>query len=215
MPPLTRARKARTCYIIALPNELLLEITKLLPIKARLAFADTCTACRPLVSDIECIEACKKAGLTIVNGVSPRSMAKLLCRPRIGVCNWSLDGGEPKSANLMYFSQAWLILPTEGLNFTSVLSTSPAIVAATEVKMHPCFMPLKYYYMCEIRSWNDFTLRIGPGEPEINFSNHRLYQHEYLTSPPLRDLRVQITEDEGPLADINDIGFMVGKVFPI
>jgi len=89
--------ETKPCYMAALPNELLLIISKGSALKDQLSFADTCTACRPLISEAECIEVCTRAGLIQVEGVSARAMAKLLFQPRVGVCNWSLEGGIPKS----------------------------------------------------------------------------------------------------------------------
>jgi len=79
-----------------LPVELALMINQNLTIKDQLSLADTCRACRPLVSDGECIRACMTAGLSIPPHISVRAMAKLLCRPRVGVSNWSYEGGVPK-----------------------------------------------------------------------------------------------------------------------
>ena len=45
---------------------------------------------------------------------------------------------------------------------------------------------------------------VSPNQ-EIHLFNHRLYMHEFLTHPPLKELRVIFKEDEGPLNDSNDI----------
>ena len=84
------------CFFLTLPNELLLRITKIMPLEDCLALGDSCSTCRSLVSEKDYIKACRDAGLSVIPNVSGRVMAKLLCRPRVGVCNWSTDGGEPK-----------------------------------------------------------------------------------------------------------------------
>lgn len=100
MSPLTRLLEIGICYFLTLPNELLLIVSKKLSFKDRLALADTCSVCRPLISEEDCIRACMHAGLSMIPGASKKALAKLLCRPRVGVCNWSLnsesDGGVPK-----------------------------------------------------------------------------------------------------------------------
>lgn len=98
--------ETKPCYMVALPNELLLMISKAFLPKDRISFADTCMTCRPLISEAECIEVCISAGLSQVEGVSARAMAKLLCQPRVGVCNWSLEGRIPKGVWFNdYFSE--------------------------------------------------------------------------------------------------------------
>jgi F-box domain len=98
MAPLTRLRKKKTFQFLTLPNELLVMVSELLPLKDRISLADTCTACRSLVSDAQSIAVCTTAGLSIPSGIKPRAMAKLLYRPRVGISNWSLDDGIPKGA---------------------------------------------------------------------------------------------------------------------
>jgi hypothetical protein len=44
-------------------------------------------------------------------------------------------------------------------------------------------------------------LRVAEDEPELLLYQHRLYVHEYATSPPLDELHVMIREDEGPIDD--------------
>jgi hypothetical protein len=98
MAPLTRLRKRRTCYFFTLPNEILLMVSKLLPLRDTLSLADTCHAYRSLITDAQCTKACTVAGLSIPSRVKPRVMAKLLYTPRVGVSNWSYEGGIPKGA---------------------------------------------------------------------------------------------------------------------
>jgi hypothetical protein len=81
-----------------LPLELVLYVKENLTITDKLSLADTCSTYRSLISDAECTRVCAMAGLSIPPDVTPREMAKLLCRPRVvGVCNWSYEGGLPKS----------------------------------------------------------------------------------------------------------------------
>lgn len=51
-------------------------------------------------------------------------------------------------------------------------------------------------------------LRVAKDEPELLLYQHRLYIHEYATSPPLDELHVMIREDEGPIYD-GDVAFRV------
>jgi len=187
--------ETKICYFSTLPNELLLVITKIMPLEDRLALGDSCSACRSLVSEKDCIKACRDAGLSVIPNVSGRVMAKLLCRPRVGVCNWSTDGGEPKAK----------------LNFSEIWSTSLAITSVLRVSLHPCFNPTKYYFLSETKSFKDITLRVAPESPEIRLADHSLYRHEYISCPPLQDLRVMIIEDEGPLVDVDesDLSFLI------
>lgn len=99
------------------------------------------------------------------------------------------------------------------LNFSRVWSTSSAIKDALTVKLHPCFVPTKYYFLNETISHTDITVRVAPNEPEIHLFEHRLYENEFLTCPPLQDVRVRIAEAEGPLGEFADIAFLVSHVF--
>jgi hypothetical protein len=86
-----------------LPLELVLYVRETLTLLDKLSLADTCSTYRSLISDAECTRVCTMAGLSIPPDVTPREMAKLLCRPRVGVCNWSYEGGVPKSE---YYSRS-------------------------------------------------------------------------------------------------------------
>jgi hypothetical protein len=86
--------KSSSCYLFTLPNELFFMVNILLSLRDRVSFADTCMALRSLISDDQCTEACTKAGLSIPPGVTPRAMVKLLFEPRVGINNWTLEGGE-------------------------------------------------------------------------------------------------------------------------
>ncbi|KIM82098.1 hypothetical protein PILCRDRAFT_820996 [Piloderma croceum F 1598] len=189
MAPLTRLRKRNTCYFVILPNELFLIVSGLLGLKDRLALADTCSACRSLISDTDCRSACVKAGLSIPTGICVRAMAKLLVRPRVGVCNWSSEGGRPR----------------EKFNFSKVWSTSLAIRNAVKFEGHPTLVTQSYLFLRETKRFQDVRLRVAPNKPQILLWKNRLYMHEYLTHPPLRKLRVYIKEDEGPLDEDGDV----------
>ncbi|KAH9921067.1 hypothetical protein B0H21DRAFT_767146 [Amylocystis lapponica] len=185
MAPLTRLQRSKICWFGDIPIEIALMIARNLPLKDKLAFTDTCRACRTFVSHKECIRACRKAGLSQVDGVSPRAMAKLLCRPRKGVCNWSHEDGVPK----------------KNLDFSRAYSVGGAILKDVKVALHPSFDPARYLYLCETKSFDQVKLRVARKEPDILLCENRLYMHEYATSPPLKELRVLIKEDEGVLDD--------------
>ena len=104
-----------------------------------------------------------------------------------------------------------LYIPTAKLNFSEVWSTSQAITSVLRVSLHPCFTPIKYYFLSETKSFKDITLRVAPESPEIRLVDHSLYRHEYISCPPLQDLRVIFLDDEGPRndADGSDLSFLV------
>lgn len=178
----------------ALPNELLLIISKGSALKDQLSFADTCAACRPLISEAECIEVCTRAGLIQVEGVSARAMAKLLFQPRVGVCNWSLEGGIPK--NMLDFTETWSIYD--------------AITEAIPVDLHPVFNQRRCFSLREAKLHTDTRLQVAPDQPEIILFEHRLYTHEFLTHPPLREFRCRLIDNnsDGPLQDL-DVAFCI------
>ena len=86
-----------TDFFSKLPVELILKVNENLTIADKLSLADTCRAYRSLITNAECTQACMMAGLSIPPHATAREMAKLLCQLRVGVCNWSYDGGIPKS----------------------------------------------------------------------------------------------------------------------
>jgi hypothetical protein len=65
----------------------------------------------------------------------------------------------------------------------------------------------KYHFLRETKTFMDVRLRVAPSQSKILCKN-RLYMHEYLTHPPLRELRVCIKEDEGPLYENGDVAFL-------
>lgn len=71
-----------------------------------------------------------------------------------------------------------------------------------------------YLFLCDTKSTKDLRLRVVSNRPDsdILLFKNRLYMHEYLTHPPLRDLRVCIKEDEGPLRDPGLVAFVVSLV---
>ena len=95
-------------------------------------------------------------------------------------------------------------MPIAKLNFSEIWSTSLAITSVLMVSLHPCFLPPKYYFLSETKSFKDITLRVAPESPEIRLADHSLYRHEYISCPPLQDLRVMILEDEGLLEDVDE-----------
>jgi len=56
-------------------------------------------------------------------------------------------------------------------------------------------------YLSKTSTFEMVHLRVAKNHPEILLCQHRLYIHEYATSPPLDELHVMIKEDEGPLVD--------------
>ena len=91
--------ETKICYFSTLPNELLLVITKIMPLEDCLTLGDSCSTCPSLVSEKYYIKACRDADLSVIPNVNGRVMAKLLCRPCVGVCNWLTDGEEPKGVS--------------------------------------------------------------------------------------------------------------------
>jgi hypothetical protein len=87
----------QTDFFSKLPMELFLKVNENLTITDKVSLADACSTYRPLISDAESTRACTMAGLSIPPDGTASAMAKLLCRPRVGVCNWSYEGGVPKS----------------------------------------------------------------------------------------------------------------------
>ncbi|KAH9924122.1 hypothetical protein B0H21DRAFT_152448 [Amylocystis lapponica] len=185
MAPLIDEQQADPCRFNTIPVEVGLMIVKNLPLKDKLALADTCRACTVFVSEEECLLACQQAGLSRVEGASARAMAKLLHRPRKGVCNWSHEGGIPK----------------ENLDFSQVHSVGDAILKDIKVAQHPAFGPARSLYLRDTNSFDQVTLRVAPEEPDILLCKNRLYMHEYATSPPLKELLILIKEDEGSLRE--------------
>jgi F-box domain len=209
-PPETHQPETQTCYFLTLPNELLLAISKLLPLNDIISLADTCSTCRSLVSDAQCKEACTRAGLNIPQDVGPRAMAKLLYRPRVGVSNWSKEGGVPKgtfSDSTNVDGQEIHIYPREeNLDFSKIWPISSAVEEALCVDLHPSFTVSRHIFLSEEKSFEQVHLRIAR-KSHILLVNHRLYVYEYATSPPLDELRIMIKSD-GSIAH-NDVTFRV------
>ena len=79
-----------------------------------------------------------------------------------------------------------------------------AIRGSLSVDVHPTINTQKYLILDEIQHYKDLMICVSPNQ-EIHLFNHRLYMHEFLTHPPLKELRVIFKEDEGPLNDSNDV----------
>jgi len=87
------------------------------------------------------------------------------------------------------------------LGFSKVWAISDAIKEAKAVDLHPTFEPSRYFTLREAKLHTDTSLRVAPDQPEIMLFKHRLYTHEFLTNPPLREFRCIFNESEidGPL----------------
>jgi hypothetical protein len=77
------------------------------------------------------------------------------------------------------------------------------------VALHPVFLSMGWMFLSETMSFEKVHLCVAENKPEILLCEHRLYLHEYVTSPPLDKLHVVIKEDEGPLHE-GDVTFRVG-----
>jgi hypothetical protein len=127
------------------------------------------------------------------------------------MCNWSGDGGRPKGALrlvLCVHPTCVLTFSIEKFNFSKIWSVSSAICNAVKVEGHPTLVTQKHLSLHETKTFKDVRLNVAPNRAEILLCKNRLYLHEYLTHPPLRDLRVCIMEDEGPLHTNGDVAFL-------
>ena len=77
-----------------------------------------------------------------------------------------------------------------------------------KVEGHPTLVTQGYIFFGQTKTFEDVRLRVACGEPEILLSQNRLYTHEYLTHPPLSELRVIIKEEKGPLDEDGDVAFI-------
>jgi hypothetical protein len=185
-----------------LPVEIALLISKNLSLRDRLSLSDTSRASRLLFSDDECASACGRAGLSVATdaSVSARAMAKLLVQPRVGVCNWSEEEGEPKTWGPY---PPWADQPrpqdVQHLNFSKVWPLKEAVRKNQAVHLHPVFEPPTYHFLKDTDSFQKVHIRVAGNQPEILLCRHRLYLHEYATCPPLDELHVMIKEDERPI----------------
>lgn len=103
------SRSVQTSTITNLPTEIIFLIKGELDLAGALSLADTCRGFKPLVSEKECIKACRDAGLSLAGAratfygrtqATPHAMAKLLCRPRVGTQNWSKQSGDLRSERI-------------------------------------------------------------------------------------------------------------------
>ena len=67
---------------------------------------------------------------------------------------------------------------------------------------------MDWMYLRKTSAFEMVQLRVAKDEPELLLYQHRLYIHEYATSPPLDELHVMIKEDQGPIYD-GDVAFRV------
>lgn len=100
------------------------------------------------------------------------------------------------------------------LDFSKIWPTSLAITSALKVTLHPCFTPINYIFLDTAKSSKDVSLRVAPDAADIGLFDHRLYRHEYISSPPLQELRVMIVDDDGPLANV-DASYLSFLVSPL
>lgn len=76
------------------------------------------------------------------------------------------------------------------------------------VQGHPTLESQTYFTLWEWRSFDEVRIYVEPDQPGILLCRNRLYMHEYITHPPLSELRVCIKEDEGTIWD-GDVVFVV------
>ena len=100
----------------------------------------------------------------------------------------------------------------EEFNFSKIWSASSAVRHAVKVEGHPTLVTQEYLFLRQTKTFKDVRLRVAPNQPDILLCKHRLYMHEYLTHPPLRELRVLIKEDQGPLYESGDVAFLVSRL---
>ncbi|KAH9942859.1 hypothetical protein B0H21DRAFT_749767 [Amylocystis lapponica] len=177
----TTVLRTTSCFLSRVPMELIVMVLEILDLKDKLSFADTCRGCRCLVSEEECLTACKDAGLCQAEGINARAMAKLLMQPRKGVSNWSHQNGVPKGT----------------LDFAKVWPIDAAIREDIVVDLHPVFEPCWFLFLEDAPCFDDATMLVAPHTPILLGRNH-LYMHEFLTSPPMEELRIRFGVD--PLA---------------
>lgn len=97
-------------------------------------------------------------------------------------------------------------------DFSKVWSVGQAIKETLTVDVHPAINTQKYLILKDTSHYKDLKICVAPNQ-EIHLFNHRLYMHEFLTHPPLKELRVIFKEDEGPLNQQNDtkVVFVVSR----
>jgi hypothetical protein len=105
-------------------------------------------------------------------------------------------------------------LREEKLDFSKTWSITSAIRETLRVDLHPTFTAASYLFLSEQKSFEQVRLRVAKRKPEILLVKHRLYLYEYATSPPLRELRIVIKSDEGPIEE-GDVAFKVSCGDPL
>lgn len=94
------------------------------------------------------------------------------------------------------------------MKFQKVWSISSAIQKGVDVDLHPSFVSGKYHFLARSKTFADVKLQVAEKFPEIRLTQHRLYPHEFVTCPPLRELRILIKEDDGPIQH-GDVAYRV------
>lgn len=97
---------------------------------------------------------------------------------------------------------SYLSACTGKYDLSTVCSVRRAIRESLSVDVHPAINTQKYLILKDTH-YEDLTIRVSPNQ-EIHLFKHRLYMHEFLTHPPLKELRVSFIEDEGPLNQESD-----------
>jgi hypothetical protein len=77
-----------------------------------------------------------------------------------------------------------------------------------KVEGHPTLVTQDYIFFGKTKTFKDVRLRVARHEPEILLCENRLYMHEYLTHPPLSELRVLVKEERGPIDEDGDVAFI-------
>jgi hypothetical protein len=95
-----------------------------------------------------------------------------------------------------------------GFDFSKIWSVSSAIREAVGVEVHPTLVTQGYTFFGETKTFEDIRLHVAPHQPDILLCENRLYMHEYLTHPPLSELRVLIKEKRGPFDEDGDVAFI-------
>lgn len=107
-------------------------------------------------------------------------------------------------------------MPLSGdLQFADLWNTSAAIKLEKACKLHPTFVHRKYFSFGQRRSQQTIRLRVAKDQEIFLFKN-RLYANEYLTYPPLKDVRCSLRDpsDQWMGRDSDwDLEFVVSRIF--
>jgi hypothetical protein len=77
-----------------------------------------------------------------------------------------------------------------------------------KVDVHPTLETQKLFTLRERRSFDEVRIYVARHQPGVLLCRNRLYMHEYVTHPPLRELRICLREYEGTLLD-GEVVFVV------